>query len=211
MRNILTKYGMTSILFIDVDGYCSGGIDQSKIISKTSDGYRARELGWIIIAGGLLTKGSIYFYDEDSQEIDKSHTWYAEKIHGLSVVPVKESFNDNEIACPSHGLLKIISILSQTACQKTGTCDQIIVHKGGNEGKWASLAAPYAYVIDMNILGCPRVDVLYKNHADWDTGIPCRHHASLGCDKKKKHKGGMVHCPAVEICYLFLWLALEYK
>ena len=220
-----------AFLFIDVDGYCAGGIDQREIVSRVADGYRARELGWAYYAAGSGAAGSLYFRDravpplatpgrEQSSALVSSSPrpyprlrdpaiLYAQRLHGLPIAPGEEAYGetdsvlDSEIVLCSSQLLEAFRLLHDAVARATGL-PVVFVHKGGNEGLWVSQAVPGATVLELGSLGCPRVDVIGKAHPELHLGRQCAYHAPA---KRRARK--IVHCPRLEVELLAWWVAYE--
>jgi hypothetical protein len=190
-----------TFLFIDVDGYCAGGVDQRTILGPGREGYRARELGWAYYSAAQHEGGSIYFYDEetplDLRDPSIPYTW---GLHALAVRP-KESDYAGETVLPSSGLLVALEILHRSVWETAGR-PVVFVHKGGNEGVWARRAVPNAPIIDLGLLGCPKVDVLGRGRADFVRAQQCPYHAPA-----RRRTGKVVHCPRLEVLLLAEWAA----
>ena len=205
-------------LLIDVDGYCVSGCNQRSIVTPTAEGYRARELGWAYYHEGGSAAGSIYLADDaelPTFPISDASIVYTQRLHGL---PVNLSYAEcissqaatDHVFARSTDLLSVIRILRDTVAAQTGRkhSDVIIVHKGGNEGYWATLAIPGTQIIDLTDYGCPPAATIHGN-------MPAA--ANTACDMhggyRKTRNGGfgktkkMVHGPALELRVLASWIA----
>jgi hypothetical protein len=191
-----------AFLFIDVDGYCVGGVDQRKIVSARAEGYRARELGWAFFADSVCHSGSIYFFDMAIGPIradDKGVQHVRLHVHGLPINPSRETFGGEIVSCSAR-LLDTIRALYDVFAGAT-QCPVVIVHKGGNEGLWASRALPHVPdlpIVDLGAHGCPKVDELDPLLL-LDT-VRCPFH-TIGQKKK------LVHCPRLEVWLLAAWVS----
>lgn len=191
-------------MFIDVDGYCVGGVDQREIVSAQAEGYRARELGWAFFAHDECSSGSIYFSDLIVKPIrgaDPGVRHVQKNLHGLPVSPGRGEFGSEIVTCSSR-LLDAIRTLYEVFTHASQR-PVVIVHKGGNEGLWAARAIPHKelLVVDLGKLGCPKVDDL--GHAQL-SARRCQFHTAI--DKKREKK---VHCPRLEVWLLAFWVATE--
>jgi hypothetical protein len=191
-----------AFLFIDVDGYCVGGVDQRAIVSAHREGYRARELGWAFYGSRRSGTGSIYFRDLLVSPIQASDpgVQYVRHMHGLPVSPEADAYQGEIVTCSSR-LLEAIRVLYEvvsTAVEQP----LVIVHKGGHEGVWASRAIAGVSVIDLGTCGCPKVDDIGRGAPELHAGKHCAHHRST-----KRKSGKIVHCPRLEVALLSLWVA----
>lgn len=192
-------------LFVDVDGYCVGGVDQRRVVSAAAEGFRARELGWASYSDGHHAAGAVYFRDINvvssmsAAGADPS-VQYARRLHGLPLDPDENTFGADGgriVVCASR-LLEVIRGLVLSVSKNTGR-EVVVVHKGGHEGYWASQVLPDVAVIDLGQHGCPRVDALAKAAPD-AAACGCEFHAAA----KRRH---VVHCPQLEIHFLAGWIA----
>lgn len=191
-----------AFLFIDVDGYCVGGVDQREIVSARREGYRARELGWAYYGKDASEVGSIYFRDLLVPPIHASDPGiqHVQRMHGLPISPGADTYHGEVATCASR-LLGAISVLHE-AVSSALQQPVVIVHKGGNEGVWASQAIAGVSVIDLGTCGCPKVDDIGRSAPELRTKKPCPHHA-----QSKRRPGKIVHCPRLEVELLSSWVA----
>jgi hypothetical protein len=193
-------------LFVDVDGYCAGGLDQRVVVSPQADGYRARELGWAYYTAQDHATGSIYFRDERVPELRGSSLAgdasfeRVHQMHGLPVRPGPRAYSGEAVLCSSR-LLEAFRIVHDAAALATGR-PVVIVHKGGNEGLWASQALAGVTTLDLGAYNCPKVDAIGRERPAEHVGRHCRFHA-LG----KRRARGVVHCPRLEVALLAGWVA----
>ncbi len=193
--------GPYAFLLIDIDGYCTGGIDQRVVVSRENDGYRARELGWLLFTAEHLSAGSIYFCDIHAPPLVRDQNIdYTHGIHGLPVHPQKDHYTGYPVACSTE-LLRSIRILYETVAEAT-RCTVVIIHKGGNEGLWACQAIPNIRAIDIGKYGCPRVDDIGKQRPDLHVGQDCGFHKT-----GRRRSGKIIHCPQLEVGLLAHWIA----
>lgn len=195
-----------AFVFIDVDGYCAGGVDQRNIISATADGYRARELGWAYFTEDDHGEGSIYFFDDNLYgRLESNDIYFARRLHGLPAEPARDTFQGEASMCASR-LLEAFKIVHDAVVMFTG-CRVVIVHKGGNEGVWASQALPGIQIIDLGLYGCPRVDDIARGNPAMYIGLHCQHHSASRRRGGKRTHRGVVHCPRLEVKILAWWVA----
>ena len=195
-------------LFIDVDGYCVGGVDQRRVVSAVAEGFRARELGWASYSDGHHAAGAVYFRDISvvssmaAASADPT-VQYARRLHGLPLDPDEKTFAGDHLVVCATRLLEVIRGLVLSISSRMGR-EVVLVHKGGHEGYWASQVLPDVAVIDLGQHGCPRVDALAKEApgavAAEAAACGCRFHA----DTKRRQ---VVHCPQLEIRLLAGWVA----
>ncbi len=190
-----------AFLLIDVDGYCTGGIDQRRTVSPGADGYRAREMGWVLYTEDVHASGSVYFYDKHVPGLaEDANVWYAQGMHGLPIRPSAEEFEGEPALCSSQ-LLPAIRAVHDAVAEMTAL-PVVIAHKGGNEGLWAAQAIPGVPTIDLGSYGCPKVDAIGKASPHLHVGNGCRFH-HMGKRRAKK----IIHCPRLEVCILADWLS----
>jgi hypothetical protein len=191
-------------LFLDVDGYCTGGIDQRRIVSQAADGYRARELGWASYTADAHAAGSIYFYDASAPPLTTdAGVRHVHRLHGLPIWPEAGAYPGETVLCSTR-LLEAFRAIHDAVAAAT-RLPVVIVHKGGNEGFWAQQAlGPDIITLDLGRHGCPKVDVLGRDLArpEQAPGQPCRYHAIT---KRRAQK--VVHCPRLELHLLAEWVA----
>ena len=195
-------------LFVVVDGYCAGGIDQRTVVSAESDGYRARELGWAYYTGDDHGTGSVYFRDEHGHRAlgaADPGVSYVRGLHGLPVAPGPGDFRGEVTMCASR-LLDALRVVHDAVAAATGL-PVVIVHKGGNEGVWASRVLPGVAVIDLGLHGCPRVDAIARGDPAVHAGRQCPHHNTPRRRGGKRSHRGVVHCPRLEVQILAGWVA----
>ena len=94
------------------------------------------------------------------------------KLHGLPVNPHTRSYG-HCLVLRSSQLLDALKSLHDVVAVETGRV-VVFVYKGGNECLWAGAAVSGARIIDLGLLGCPRVDDIVKKIAG---GRPCSHHS----------------------------------
>jgi hypothetical protein len=210
-----------ALLFIDVDGYCSSGIDQRQVVSAKSEGYRARELGWLYVADDRSESGSVYFRDifvDPIATIDGGIN-YVYRMHGLPISPAKRDFAADEAVMCSTQLLEAIRIIYDSLAQVIES-PITVLHKGGNEGLWALAALrgtseskrPPPEVVDIATLGCPRVDAIAAMFPDRvaddhaAAGGACAHHDARIIARQARKKN-VIHCPRLEVELMALWVA----
>ncbi len=206
----------TVAIFIDVDGYGPQGIDNRIIVGQDgSDGYRARELGWLYCAleadgSERRETGSIFFVDEGIpplQEQDPSVRFIHARLHGLPINPRREEYSNLRVPVfRSDQLCETIFLLWWYVLEETGAQQAVMFHKGGNEGHWIRSILPDISVIDLGNLGCPKVDVLGKDGLAWTEHPSCHLHGG-GPLRSRGRSGGIVHCPCLEVNLLAKWLA----
>lgn len=198
----------SAFLFVDVDGYCAGGVDQRTIVSAGADGYRARELGWAYYTAGDHGAGSIYFRDEHGRGALSGAdpgVAYVRRLHGLPVAPGPRAFRGEVTMCASR-LLDALRAVHDAVAAATGL-PVVIVHKGGNEGVWAGRALPGVAVIDLGLHGCPRVDAIARGDPAAHAGRQCPHHDPPRRRGGKRSHRGVIHCPRLEVQILAGWVA----
>jgi len=195
-----------AFLFIDVDGYCAGGVDQRRVVSPGADGYRARELGWAYYTTDGHASGGVYFRDENVPPLASGRKGYdpcvsyTHRLHGLPVDPGAHDFAGEVVMCASR-LLEAIRAVHDAVAHVTGS-EVVFVHKGGHEGLWAGQAVPGAAAIDLGAHGCPRVDDIGRANPGLHVGLQCEFHAPV---KRRARK--VVHCPRLEVSLLAAWVA----
>jgi hypothetical protein len=188
-------------LFVDVDGYCTGGIDQRLIITPRADGYRARELGWAYYTAHEHATGSVYFYDGAGPGLAAdAGVARVRRLHGLPVSPAAGAYGEEPALCSTR-LLEAFRIVHDAAAWATGR-PVVVVHKGGNEGLWARQAVAGVRTLDLGDHGCPKVDALGRAHPAAHVGRECPFHAPA-----RRRAGKVVHCPRLEVDLLARWVA----
>jgi len=198
----------SAFLFVDVDGYCAGGVDQRTIVSAGADGYRARELGWAFYTATDHAAGSVYFRDEHGRAAlsgaDPSVA-IVRRLHGLPVAPGRGAFRGEVTMCASR-LLDALVAVHDAVATATGL-PVVLVHKGGNEGVWAGRALPGVAVIDLGLHGCPRVDAIARGDPAAHAGRQCPHHDIPQRRGGRRSHRGVIHCPRLEVQILAGWVA----
>lgn len=191
-----------AFLFVDVDGYCTGGIDQRQIVSPDADGYRAREMGWAFFTEQAHASGSIYFRDAFVAPLASADPGvvFVRRMHGLPTHPTAEDFDDELVLCSSR-LLDAFRAIHGAVAAVTGL-PVVVVHKGGNEGVWARQAIAEVETLDLGRYGCPKVDTIGKEAPHLHHGRQCAFHAPVKRRAKK-----VVHCPRLEVQLLAAWIA----
>lgn len=198
-----------ALLYFDVDGYCTGGIDQRRVVTQMADGYRARELGWLFRTERDRASGSVYFCDATVAPIARrdSNLWFTQRIHGLPMNPSVADFEDNVVLCSSR-LLDAIRAIYLALARDSGR-EVVVVHKGGNEGYWAQLAlrdVPGLRTVDLGGLGCPKVDAIGRAAPQLHIGRACEFHPHA-----KRRAGKVVHCPRLELELMAGWVEQHWE
>lgn len=199
-----------AFLFIDVDGYCPGGIDQREIVGPGRDGYRPRELGWLFCSSAGSQHGAFYFTDQGITGLppltvhDSGVRHVLTKVHGLPLNSYGKAIEPG-LLFRSDEFLKVLAGLCVAVSEDHR--ELIVVHKGGNEGYWAQQAVPGVQTLDLAHYACPKVDRLIKEHPEWLKEVPtaCQHHEIRVIHDKKKDR--FVHCPTQEVALFARWIA----
>lgn len=201
----------SAFLFIDVDGYhpTSARCSQQHIASSSRDGYRPRELGWIIFTPKYYASGAFYFTDVGIPGLsplsvhDPAVRYVWAKIHGLPINHYQKPVA-KDCLFRSDQLLDVIAGLCVAAGE--GGHEVTVVHKGGNEGHWTRVARPGTPILDLADFGCPKVDRIAKEHLDWLAAAPapCRHHETI---VRSEQTTSTTHCPVLELALLARWIA----
>jgi hypothetical protein len=196
-------------LIMDVDGYCPKGCDQRRIVTPSKDGYRPRELGWTVFTPGRYAAGAFYFSDEGITGLplltvqDSGVRHVLTKVHGLPLNSYQRPIAADCLIRSDQLLAVIVGL-----CEFAGSDGEevIVVHKGGNEGYWTALARPGTKTIDLADYGCPKIERIVEDHPEWMEGMPppCIHHGDI---VRGGQKGGVIHCPTLEVAILVRWIA----
>jgi hypothetical protein len=180
--------------------------------------------GWAVFSEDGFADGSIYFADDGLQPLPENDVTiiYTKKLHNLPVnVNLSETRSrsartQSESSLQSRGhklfvssseLLRTIRRLYDIVSSLTAVPKEVIVvHKGGNEGLWASMAVRGCRTMDLATHGCPKAETLYKLsrlNKGWplDSGT-CDMHEG---DRPKK----LTHCPRFELRLLIMWMQLQ--
>lgn len=110
-------------------------------------------------------------------------------VHGLA-------FTDEPNDLQQQELGNIITKLATAALNRSS----IIAFKGGNFERQLLLAHSIENFIDLEVLGCPRVDLLAANCPIPHSNAKCIRHRYL---KNKRHQ--TLHCPGIEVLYFAEW------
>ena len=111
----------SAFAYLFVDGNCLGGVDWRKLVTATSEGYRARELGFAYYTDKLRVSGSVYFHDRGVRpalsERDPS-VRFVKKLHGLPVNPHTRSYGHCLVLRSSQLLdeLKSLRLNGSSSC-----------------------------------------------------------------------------------------------
>jgi hypothetical protein len=194
-----------AFLMLDCDGYACSGCDQRQVVSQSRDGFRPRELGWAIFSPEVFSAGAFYFTDRGIIGLPKLTACdpcirhVLTKVHGLPLGEYQKAVNP-EYLFRSDQLIDVVGGLCAAAASDGH--EVAVVHKGGNEGRWAKIARPGTKTIDLADLGCPRADRIAALHPDWQAAAPppCEHH-------EMSTRRGIIHCPTLEVALLSRWVA----
>lgn len=138
-----------AFLIIDVDGYRSGpGIPSQQLVGPRQDGFRPRELGWVICTPDGCTSGAFYFTDAGITGLpalsvhDPGTRHILTKVHGLPIGLYRKPV-EPDCLFRSDRLLDVIGGLCEAAV--VGGREVVVIHKGGTKVsglKERNLASP---------------------------------------------------------------------
>jgi len=142
----------SAFAYLFVDGYCLGGVDQRKLVTATSEGYRARELGFAYYTDKLRVSGSVYFHDRGVRPALSERAVCEKKLHGLPVNPHTRSYG-HCLVLRSSQLLDALKSLHDVVAVETGRVF-VFVYKGVMNV--CGRARPFR-VRELSIWGCSGV------------------------------------------------------
>lgn len=183
-------------MIIDIDGYLPQR-RSGKILGET--GFLPRELAVAYFDGTsspvAIDVCSVYFYGPDYIPRDPSIR-YAHALHGLPLHPdprrgyILDRDAKVRVAQTSHHVSEALSVIRDLV---EGLGVDVVMHKGGEEGRYvrcATAGCRVPEVLDLGWMGCPSADRLPREFES------CPNHAGMiSCD----------HCPRSEVMRFARW------
>lgn len=128
-------------------------------------------------------------FNKLSEQNRKQVVWLRNNIHGLD-------FIDGPLDAPQSEVDNVISTLAYNALQN----NELIGYKGGQYELNMLTRCGYDFLgINIELLGCPRLDVLIDQNPTL-TQHMCTQHRPL------RKKGKISHCPQMEVLYFMNFL-----
>lgn len=175
---------MSILYIIDMDGF------------MVANRFVCKELASINIETGAIERlffqvGSFHRLEPKDKVTAKFVT---ANVHGLA-------FSDEPNDLQQHQLGHIIAKLALAAAKRSS----LIAFKGGNFERQLLLEHSIENFVDLEALGCPRVDLLAANQPMLHATNKCARHRYL-----KNRRRHTLHCPGIEVLHFAEWYKNDY-